>query len=227
MVLIVLQQLKNTPKEKLKKLYWKLTLGGLGVVLVLLAATGRIHWIGAMVGAALPFLRQITPLLIRYFPQIHKFHKSRSQQTSSSGNQSHLTTQILSMILNHDNNQLNGEVIQGPLKGSQLDHLEMEQLRSLLDYCYEQELDSANLLVSYLEHRFGQDWQQTSSSVSQSQLEINEAYAILGLQTGASKEEVIKAHRSMIQKVHPDRGGSDYLAAQINEAKDTIISYLA
>ncbi|MFT7129824.1 MAG: curved DNA-binding protein CbpA, partial [Gammaproteobacteria bacterium] len=62
---------------------------------------------------------------------------------------------------------------------------------------------------------------------SKSKLEIDEAYAILGLQTGASKEEVVKAHRSMIQKVHPDRGGSDYLAAQINEAKDRIINYLA
>jgi hypothetical protein len=227
MVLILLQQVKNTPKANLKKLYWKFTLGGLGIGLVLLAATGRIHWVGAMVGATLPFLRQVAPLLIRFFPQIHQYHKSRSQETSSSGNQSHLTTQVLNMILDHDNNQLHGEVIQGPLKGSQLDHLEMEQLRSLLDYCYQQELDSANLLVSYLEHRFGQDWQDTSSSVSKSKLEIDEAYAILGLQTGASKEEVVKAHRSMIQKVHPDRGGSDYLAAQINEAKDRIINYLA
>lgn len=227
MVLTLLRQVKNTPKADLKKLYWKYTLGGFGIALVLMAATGRIHWVGALIGATLPFLRQITPLLIQYFPQIRQYHKSRSQETSSTGNQSHLTTQILNMNLDHDNNQLNGEVIQGPLKGSQLDQLEMEQLLGLLDYCYRQELDSANLLVSYLEHRFGKDWQQASSSASQGDLEIGEAYAILGLQTGASKEEVIKAHRSMIQKVHPDRGGSDYLAAQINKAKDIIISHLA
>jgi len=225
-VLILLQQMKNTPKEKLKGLYWKFILGGMGIVLVLLAATGRIHWIGAMIGATLPFLRQVAPLLIRYFPQIHQYHKSRSQQASSSGNRSTLTSQILSMVLDHDSNRLSGEIIDGPMKGSQLDSLELEQLLGVLDYCYQRELDSAKLLVSYLEHRFGPAWQETSSSVPKSELEINEAYAILGLSEGASKEQVIKAHRSMMQKVHPDRGGSDYLAAQINEAKDRIINNL-
>jgi len=51
----------------------------------------------------------------------------------------------------------------------------------------------------------------------------DKAYDVLGLKPGATKEEIIAAHKKMMQKVHPDRGGSDYLAAEINTAKDTLL----
>ncbi|MDT8407539.1 MAG: DnaJ domain-containing protein [Methylococcales bacterium] len=52
-----------------------------------------------------------------------------------------------------------------------------------------------------------------------------EAYQILGLQPGASREQVVQAHRRMMQKYHPDRGGSDYFAARINLAKDMLLQH--
>jgi hypothetical protein len=139
-VLIILKQLKNVPKAQRGNIYWKIMLGGLGAVLVILAVTGRIHWVGAMIGALLPLLRQLMPLLIRFFPLLQRNNTAHAEAPPSSTN-----------------------------------------------------------------------------------IDINTAYSILGLQAGASKEEIIKAHRHMMQKVHPDRGGSDYLAAQINQAKDLLL----
>jgi DnaJ-domain-containing protein 1 len=65
--------------------------------------------------------------------------------------------------------------------------------------------------------------QQDSSSGSFSDLSNEEALKILGLESGASKEDIGKAHKRLMQRLHPDRGGSDYLAAKINAAKDQLI----
>ncbi len=220
----LIQLLKNTPKSQIKSMYWKIGLGTAAIILVLLAVTGRIHWIGAMIGALLPFIRQAIPLLIRYFPVIQHYRKTQTQAPPSAGNSSQVQTRILSMTLDHDSNRLYGEVINGPYAGSQLDSMALEQLQNLLEYCHQQEQESAKLLISYLTHRFGNRWQHTPPASHDGPLDEAAAYAILGLKSGATQQEVIQAHRKMMQKMHPDRGGSDYLAAQINQAKDLLIN---
>ena len=75
----------------------------------------------------------------------------------------------------------------------------------------------------YQQNKTGQQQAQTPPPQGKQTMSTEEAMEILGLKAGYKDEDVVQAHRRMMQKVHPDRGGSDYLAAQINKAKDTLL----
>jgi len=66
--------------------------------------------------------------------------------------------------------------------------------------------------------------QQTHNKPTQNGMTVMEAYEILGLKAGASRQEIITAHKKLMQKNHPDRGGSDYLATKINLAKTVLLN---
>ncbi len=200
------------------------------LALLLLAITGRLHWIGAIFAALLPFARQIFPWLVRLFPFLKLLYRRRQQQQTSAGNVSEVQTQILKMQLDHDAGVMYGQILQGPMAGRELGTLGEAEFIELLQYCRQQDQESARLLEAYLNKRFGESWQeddpgQTGPGPSQSgHMTRQEAYQILGITPGCSREEIIAAHRRLMQKYHPDRGGSDYLAAKINQAKDCLLN---
>ncbi|MGZ4954651.1 MAG: DnaJ domain-containing protein [Methylobacter sp.] len=121
-----------------------------GLILLFLAATGRLNWFFALAGVVVAFIMRLSPVLLRYAPYLHRlWSEFRSAKHNSSQQQNRVNT-----------------------KGD---------------------------------------------------MPIEEAYEILGLKIGASESEIIAAHRKLMQKMHPDHGGSNYLAAKINLAKKILL----
>ena len=197
------------------------------VIVVLLAVTGRLHFVFALAAFLYPFLRRVLPGLL-----MGRMAGAGSAKAKA-GNQSHVSGDILEMTLDHDSGDMSGKVIQGPMAGRELSDLEENEFLELLRYCRKHDEDSARLLESYLDHRFGDSWRADDEAGAENEtsgrgngggpLTESEALDILGLEPGASREDIIQAHRRMMQKVHPDHGGSNYLAARINEAKECLL----
>ena len=125
---------------------------------------------------------------------------------------------------------MQGRVLQGRFAGRQLADLAEGELIALLAECAA-DADSARLLESYLERRLGADWRRRGSAGSgergptrNTDMTVDEAWQVLGLKPGATPEEIRAAHRRLMQTVHPDRGGTDYLAARVNRAKDLLLN---
>ena len=219
-----LWRVRNLPPHKQRSGYIKFLLGLMVAIVIVLTVTGRMHWVGAALTGAFVFLRQIPPWVVRALPFLNKLRQQTSQ-----GGQSSIQTHHLSATLDHATGHINGEVIEGAHKGWLLSELSLVQLEELLTLYQTEDEESAELLSAYIDQRQQQaeqasEQQQTSSQAAASQSARSEALATLGLEEGATEEEVVAAHRSLIQKLHPDRGGNDFLAAKINQAKDVLLS---
>jgi hypothetical protein len=147
--LLIWYRLSRVSQDRRKNLVFWTVAGVIIGSLVLLAATGRMHWLYALGGGIAALIPRLSGV-IRYLPLINRFRQQYRQNSS----------------------QQSGRQQQRPRSG---------------------------------------------------RMSAEEAREILGLKPGATREEINLAHKRMMQKVHPDRGGSDYLAKQINEARDTLL----
>jgi hypothetical protein len=212
---------------------WLAVLLALGLLVLVL--TGRAHWLAAVFAALLPFVRGLLrllggipiPLLQR---MLAGMGAAKSRPEPSSGQTSTVQSKYIRMTLNHDSGDINGEVLAGQFKGSTLDQLNLEALLQLLRECQDDE-ESVALLQAYLDRVYADTWQQQASAQGQQraasepgEMSREEALQVLGLSSDAGEAEIVDAHRRLMQKLHPDRGGSAYLAAMINLAKDTLLA---
>lgn len=223
-VYILWRRASAMPPHKRRGEYIKLGLGVMVVVVIGLTLTGRMHWVGAALTGLLVAMRQTLPLLIRVFPMLASL---RGAQAASAGQSSTVESSILRMRLDHDNGELSGEVLRGHYEGWRLQDMNRQQLEELLDWCRGEDQDSVQLLVSYLQQRFpGEgsfEGQAPPGNPGSAQMNRAEALAVLGLDEEATEEDIVAAHRKLMQKLHPDRGGNDYLAAKVNQAKDLLL----
>lgn len=141
---------------------------------------------------------------------------------------SDIETEWLRMSLDHDSGDTAGTVLRGRYAGSTLAELGPEALFDLLGELRIHDPQSALLLEAYLK-RVHPDLDgdapggQGAAETSRGQMSREEALEVLGLDEDAGADEIREAHRRLMQQVHPDKGGSDYLAAQINRARDVLL----
>ncbi|PIE25109.1 MAG: molecular chaperone DnaJ [Neptuniibacter caesariensis] len=222
--------LRTMPPKKRTRTIILIALVSVALFTLLLAITGRLHWIAAVVAALLPFMQKVIPVLFKAFPFLGRWYLRRQQAKYFHRNQANMSTAILEMHIDQDTGTVYGKVKRGPLKDRELNELSEEEFIQLLLFCRKMEKDSATLLENYLDKRFGNAWrkddpeQAANAPHTHSQMSQQEAYELLGLQPGCSKEDIIAEHRRLMQKLHPDRGGNNYLAAKINLAKDTLLT---
>jgi DnaJ-like protein len=152
-----------------------------------------------------------------------------SQRTS--GGTSRVRSALIEMELDHDTGEMDGSVLAGPFAGRRLASFDEAGLHALLAECRVGDPDGVRLLEAYLDRRFPQ-WRDGAHASEQAQpddrtgsgaLTEEEAYQILGLQPGADPDEIRRAHRTLMMRLHPDQGGSTYLAARVNQAKDFLL----
>lgn len=229
----------RTPPEKVAKSLTRFAIVAAVVVLLVLAATGRLHPLFAAIGAAAGALFALMQRLLRMPWAIalaqRLFYGYRAKKNAagpSAGQRSQVETRFIRMFLDHDTGDMGGEIIAGQMVGHRLSELDLPQLVALWQKYNAEDSESAALLDAYLNRIHGEAWRdqcgagtntgRAEASFS-SQMTPDEARKILGIEQGAGKEEAIAAHRRLAQKLHPDRGGSTYLAAKINRAKEVLL----
>jgi len=147
----------------------------------------------------------------------------------SPGQTSRVATEHLEVELDHDTGEMRGRVLKGAFAGRTLDELSPIDLAQLWRDCRFADPQSARILEAYLD-RAHPNWREDMArqegepaSRPAGKMGREEALDILGLPADASDEDVRRAHRELMLRLHPDRGGSTWLAAQINEAKDVLL----
>ena len=147
----------------------------------------------------------------------------------SSGQRSRVETSMLAMELDHDSGKMDGVIKSGTFKDRTLSTLSDAEIKEFYRACAGVGDQSRALLEAWLDRTRGgwretwQSGQERAAPSSSATMSKEEAYAVLGLKPGAREDEVRKAHRRLMKEFHPDHGGSDYLAAKINQAKDILL----
>ena len=198
------------------------------IILIGLAATGRLHWLFALFAAIVPVFQRLLWLLSYLLLLGKLFIQFRNIQTKSNTNQhSSVETEYISMTLDHTTGVMSGKVIKGTHIGKSLENLALIELIAMYKELSQLDTDSAQLLEAYLDRTHKDTWRENihvNKNFSQNTtMTTEEAHNILGLENNSTPEQVIQAHRRLMQKLHPDRGGNDYLASKINQAKDLLL----
>ena len=207
------------PKAVLRAIRWTL-FGVFGGGAAFLAVTGRIPMAIPLALIGLSFLR-------RWRNPMPSFTQ---RAAPSSGQKSEVETIYLKMILDHDTGSVDGTVLRGRFDGQVLSAMALEDVLELLGECRQADPQSAALIETFLDRVHGDEWREGDDSATHAgptgesgPMTREEALHVLGLEEGASPEDIKQAHHRLMLKMHPDQGGSTYIASKINQAKELLL----
>lgn len=214
----------STEPAKIVKIA-KWVLVGIGVALVLaLIVTRQFQWLLYTLPVFLPFIMR--------FRAARRRADNWSKMSGggrTSGQRSTIETNFFRVHLEHASGEMYGEINRGSFSGRPFSDLSLDELLQLMSECRADE-ESVRVLSAYLD-RAHPEWRETAQGARQEDMappgsgsmSKEEAFEILGLSPGASIDEIKSAHKALLNKIHPDHGGSTYLAAKINQAKDVLL----
>lgn len=212
----------------LVKVLTRLVFGIIIAAVLFLAFTGRIGWAIGAAAALLPWVLRLVGVV--------RTAKNFSRMTGADGGggqSSTVNTRFLRATLDHETGELDGNVVDGPFAGRTLGAMSLSELLELLKQCRIEDPQSTQVLEAYLD-RVHLDWRTKASEEctgegagnapqSGGDMTREEAYAVLGLNAGATETEIKAAYHRIISVLHPDKGGSNFLAAKVNQAKDLLL----
>ena len=240
-LLLLFKLVWNNKKTPINKKLVLIATSVLGVVLLLASFRGVLHPAAAAGTLVLPFLRRAIGLL-SFLPLWNMFSRggnpfgtwsgANAFQSFGAANDDQTGTSAktseLEMHLDHESGNIEGHVLVGDYANKSIDALDDTEIADL--YHSLKEPESKRLLEAYIaRHRpnlGSQTHSEEEQSTTDSGMSIQRAADILGVSTSATKKEVKQAHRRLIQHLHPDQGGSSYLAAEINEARKVLLDNL-
>jgi hypothetical protein len=161
----------------------------------------------------------------------HFQNAAKTAAGPSPGQTSTVHSAFLEMVLDHDTGAMSGSVTSGQHAGQQLEAMSLDALLDLLNGC-QSDPQSVQLLESFIDRVHGDDWRfaeagpagRSGGAMPGGSMSRVQALEILGLDANANEKSIREAHRRLMLANHPDRGGSTFLAAQINQAKEVLLS---
>ena len=220
LVLVLLFFFLNSSPARIRRIFtWALGFILLGILVFFLYRTnGSFLW--TLLFVLLPLFIRIKGIL----SQIRNFTKTA--RGPSEGQSSSVQTEFLEMTLEHDSGKMTGIIKKGRFSGNRLEKLNLDELVQLLEEARD-DPKTTQLLENFLEINHGTEWKTRESSSNNTgnslDMDIDRALEILDLAPNPNKSQIIEAHRRLILANHPDRGGSTFIASQINKAKEVLL----
>jgi hypothetical protein len=217
LLLLVYLFVNADPAKLARGLKWT-AIGAAVVVFLFLLLSERFAFLWLPLTLAFPYLRRARSMF-------SGFRNAGAGATSSD-----VVTPYLRMSLDHETGTMAGTVLAGRFEGMRLSELTTADLVALLRECRAADAEGARLLEAYLD-RLHPEWRddigagQSAPSRGGSDMSVAEAYEILGLQPGADEAAITAAYHRLMMQLHPDHGGTDYLATKINRARDILLKH--